>query len=74
MWYGLLSPAGTPATVVNKLHAEIERLLQMREVRERMATLGFEPYRHTPAAFAELIKADVVKWGKVVRESGARAD
>jgi tripartite-type tricarboxylate transporter receptor subunit TctC len=74
VWYGLLAPAGTPAAVVNKLNAEIERLLQLREVRERLATLGFDPQRHTPAAFAELVKADIVKWGKVVRESGARAD
>lgn len=74
VWYGLLAPAGTPAAVVNKLSAEIERLLQLREVRERMATLGFDPYRRAPAAFAELIKTDIVKWGKVVRESGARAD
>ena len=74
VWYGLLAPAGTPAAVVNKLNAEIERLLQLHEVRERLATLGFDPYRRTPAAFAELIKADIVKWGRVVRESGARAD
>jgi tripartite-type tricarboxylate transporter receptor subunit TctC len=74
VWYGLLAPAGTPAAVVNRLNAEIERLLQLRDVREWMATLGFSPYRQTPAAFAELIKADIVKWSKVVRESGAKAD
>ena len=74
IWYGLLAPAGTPAAIVNKLNAEIERLLQLREVRERMAALSFDPNRTTPAAFAELIKADIVKWSKVVRESGARAD
>ena len=44
------------------------------EVRERLAELGFEPNRNTPAAFAELIKTDIQKWGRVVRESGARAD
>ena len=74
IWYGLLAPAGTPMSVINKLNAEIERLLQQREVRERMMTLGFEPKRDTPAAFADLIKADIVKWGRVVRESGAKAD
>ncbi len=74
VWYGLLAPAGTPAAVVNKLNAESERLLQQREVRERLAALGFDPYRRTQAEFAELIKTDIVKWGKVVRESGARAD
>ena len=74
IWYGLLAPAGTPAPIINKLNAEVERLLQQREVRERLATLGFEPIRNTPAEFAELIKTDIQKWGKVVRESGARAD
>ena len=74
IWYGLLAPAGTPAPIINKLNTEIERLLQQREVRERLAELGFEPNRNTPAAFAELIKTDIQKWGRVVRESGARAD
>ena len=74
VWYGLLAPAGTPAAVVNKLNAENEKLLQQREVRERLAALGFDPYRHTQAEFGEMIKSDIVKWGKVVRESGAKAD
>jgi tripartite-type tricarboxylate transporter receptor subunit TctC len=74
VWYGLLAPAGTSAAIVNKLNAENEKLLQQREVRERLAALGFDPYRHTQAEFAEMIKTDIVKWGKVVRESGAKAD
>ena len=74
VWYGLLAPAGTPPAIINKLNAEIERLLQQREMRERMVSLGFEPLRDTPAAFGELIKSDIQKWGKVVRESGAKAD
>ena len=74
IWYGLLAPAGTPPAIISKLNAEIERLLQQRDVHERLAALGFEPNRNTPAAFAELIKTDIQKWGKVVRESGARAD
>ena len=74
VWYGLMAPAGTPVAIVNKLNAEIERLLQVRDVRERMLTLGFDPQRHTPAAFAELVKADVVKWSKIVRDSGASVD
>lgn len=74
VWYGFLAPAGTPAAVVNRLNAESERLLQQREVRERLAALGFDPYRHTQVEFADMIKSDIVKWGKVVRESGAKAD
>jgi tripartite-type tricarboxylate transporter receptor subunit TctC len=43
-------------------------------VQERLTTLGFEPRRNTPQAFAQLIKSDIVKWAKVVRESGAKVD
>lgn len=74
VWYGMLAPAGTPAYIVNKLNAEIARLLQQRDVRDRFATLGFEPNRGSPAEFGALIKSDIVKWAKVVRESGARVD
>jgi tripartite-type tricarboxylate transporter receptor subunit TctC len=73
-WIGLLAPAGTPPAIVNRLNAEIERLSQVREVREQMAGVAFDPYRQSAAAFADLIRSDLVKWGKVVRDSGARAD
>lgn len=74
VWYGLLAPVGTPAPIVAKLNAEIQRVLQQREVRERFATLGFEPAGGTPAQFAALIRSDGAKWSKVVRDSGARVD
>lgn len=74
VWIGLLAPAGTPPAVVNRLNAEVERLVQQREVREQLATQGTDPYRETPTAFAELIRSDIVKWGKVVREVGAKVD
>jgi len=73
-WIGLLAPAGTPPAIVNKLNAEIERLSQVKEVREQMANVAFDPYRQSAVAFTELIRNDLGKWGKVVRESGARAD
>jgi len=74
VWYGLLAPAGTPPAVVAKLNAEMGRVLQQKEVRERFATLGFEPAHNTSAAFAALIRDDLAKWARVVRDSGARAD
>ena len=74
VWYGMLAPAATPVPIINKLNAEIERLLQLRDVQERLTTLGFEPHRNTPQEFAQLIKSDIVKWAKVVRESGAKVD
>jgi tripartite-type tricarboxylate transporter receptor subunit TctC len=74
VWYGLLAPAGTPAPIVRKLNAEVQRLIDQRDVRERMLALGFEPQRNSPEAYLALIKSDIVKWGKVVRDSGAKVD
>ncbi|MCC6534587.1 MAG: tripartite tricarboxylate transporter substrate binding protein [Burkholderiales bacterium] len=74
VWYGLLAPAGTPQSIVRKINREIEGLMQLRDVQERLMALGFEPRRNTPEQFAQTITAEIVKWGKVVRESGARPD
>ena len=74
VWVGLLAPAGTPAAVINRLNAEIERLVQLRELRDQLNQQGYDPYHHAPAAFTELIRSDIVKWGKVVRETGAKVD
>lgn len=73
-WMGLLAPAGTPTGVINKLNAEIGRRLQTREVRDQFANRAWVPYPHTPTAFARKIKADITRWGKVVREAGAKTE
>lgn len=73
-WIGLLAPAGTPAAVVGRLNAEIERLTQLREVREQLAAQAYDPYWQKSAAFTELIKSDIEKWNKVVRDSGLKTD
>ncbi|MEQ1776075.1 MAG: tripartite tricarboxylate transporter substrate binding protein [Burkholderiales bacterium] len=73
-WIGLLAPAATPPAIVNRLNAEIERLAQLKEVRAQMANVAFDPFRQSTDAFAGLIRSDLAKWGKVVRDSGARAD
>lgn len=74
VWIGLLAPANTPAAIVNRLNAEVERLQQLREVREQHVIQGGDPYRDTPAGFAELIRNDVVKYGKVIRDIGLKVD
>jgi tripartite-type tricarboxylate transporter receptor subunit TctC len=74
VWIGLLAPAGTPPAIVNKLNAEIERLVRQPEVREQLARQANEPLRQSPQAFADMIRTDVVKWGKVIRASGAKAE
>ena len=73
-WIGLLAPAGTPAAIINRMNAEIERQTKLPEVREKLALQAWDPYRHTPGDFAEWIKSEIAKWGKIVRESGAKAD
>lgn len=73
-WYGLLAPAGTPRAVVNKLQQEVARALDSSDVLERLAGVGCEPFKSTPEQFAALIRDDLPKWERIVRESGATID
>jgi len=73
-WLGTLAPAGTPRAVIGKLNAEMVRILRVPDVIERLGAMGVEIVGSTPEEFARVIRADVVKWGKVVRDSGAKAD
>lgn len=73
-WYGLLVPAGTPAHVVTKLNAEVNKLLADPEVRAAIKAQGAEPEAMTMAKFAALIKADYDKWKGIVEASGVRVD
>ena len=73
-WYGILAPAGTPRDIVRKLNAEINRILALPRVRERLAALGAEPTGGTPEEFAATIKADTARWAKVVADAGIRIE
>jgi tripartite-type tricarboxylate transporter receptor subunit TctC len=73
-WFGLLAPAGTPAAVITKLNAAIVKVLGQPDVRKRISDQGAEVYSETPEQFAAFIQAEGVKWGKVVRDSGASLD
>jgi tripartite-type tricarboxylate transporter receptor subunit TctC len=73
-WFGLAAPAGTPAHVVARLNTEVNRVLQMPDVRDKIRGEGGDALGGTPEAFGALIKNDMVKWGKIVRESGAKID
>jgi tripartite-type tricarboxylate transporter receptor subunit TctC len=73
-WYGILAPAGTPQDIVRKLNADINRILQTPDVRERLTALGTEPTGGTPEQFAEVIKADTARWAKVVSDAGIRIE
>jgi tripartite-type tricarboxylate transporter receptor subunit TctC len=73
-WYGLLAPARTPATIIARLNAEVNRVLATPEVRERLAAEGGEALGGSPEQFASFIEAEHAKWSRVVKESGTRAE
>jgi tripartite-type tricarboxylate transporter receptor subunit TctC len=73
-WYGVLAPGATPAEIVAKLGAEIARIVQAPDVRERLAREGVEPAGTSPAEFSAYIRSEIEKWAKVVKASGARVD
>ena len=73
-WNGLVGPANMPPAVVQKINAAVVAIFNTPEVRERFIALGSEPIPSTPEAFASLLKAELPKWAKIVKESGARLD
>ena len=73
-WYGLFAPAGTPKAIVNQLQAAVAKALNAPDTKEKLAAVGCEPYYATPEQFAVLIKDDLPKWAKIVKDSGATVD
>jgi tripartite-type tricarboxylate transporter receptor subunit TctC len=73
-WYGLLAPAGTPRAIVDRLNAETVSILRLDEVRERLAAQALDPVGDTPQEFAARLRAELAKWRRVVRASGASVD
>ena len=66
-WYGLLAPAGTPAPIIARLHAETAKAVRSAEMKERLAADGADPVGNTPAEFAAHIKEEMRKWAEVAR-------
>lgn len=73
-WFGMFAPAGTPKPVLDKLHAALIKVLNQADVKKKIAEQGGDVVAETPDQFAAFIQAESVKWGKVVKESGATAD
>jgi tripartite-type tricarboxylate transporter receptor subunit TctC len=73
-WYGMLAPAGTPRPIIDRLHAEVAKALQQRDVREKLSTDGAEAVGNTPEQFGAYIKAETDKWAKVVKAAGIKAE
>ena len=72
--FGVVVPAATPREVVNKISADINKVLQSAEVKQRMADIGLTPVGNTPEQFDAYIRAEIPKWAQVVKASGATAD
>lgn len=74
-WFAIMAPAKTPRPIVDKLFSAIAKAATAPEVRERLGAQGVEPFvSASPDAFVSFLRDDLVRWGKVAKESGARAD
>lgn len=74
VWFGVLAPAGTPRDIVQRLNAEIRKIIATPEVTDRFLKQGVEPRTGTPEQFGALIKAEVYRWANVVKTAGIKAD
>jgi tripartite-type tricarboxylate transporter receptor subunit TctC len=73
-WYGVIGPAKMPEPLVARLHAELVKILNRADIRERIVSDGSEPVGSTPEVFRQFMLADTAKWAKVVKESGAKLE
>jgi tripartite-type tricarboxylate transporter receptor subunit TctC len=74
VWYGLVAPAATPKPIVTKLHAEVQKALQTKEVRERMSAVGGEVVPGSAEMFTQLIRSERVRYDKLVRDANIKPD
>jgi tripartite-type tricarboxylate transporter receptor subunit TctC len=73
-WVGFFAPAGTPAEIIARLNAELNKAFAAPDVKDKLSALGLETKPNTPAEFAAFIREEVPKWAKAVKDSGAKAD
>jgi len=73
-WYGMFAPAGTPRAIIQQLNAEIAKALESKDAIERLAGVGCEPFKSSPEQFATLVRDDLPRWAKIVKDAGATVD
>ena len=71
---GLMAPAGTPRPIIDKLHGELVKIIHSPENTARMEVAGSIPVGNTPEQFAEMLRIEVAKWGRIIRENNIKAD
>lgn len=74
IWYGILTPAGTPREIVNRLNSEIHKALASADLKQRLANSGVEPLTSTPEHFADFIKSEIVRYAKVIKDAGIKIE
>jgi len=74
LWYGVVAPAGTPAPIVQRLNAELNRILELSDVRKTLADQGAEVAGGTPEDFAAFMRAEIARWGPVVKAAGIKPE
>lgn len=72
-YWGIVAPAGTPAAIVDRLNAAFVKQLNAEEMRQRLIGMAFVPVANTPAEFGAFMRADIARWGKVIRVAGIQA-
>ena len=73
-WHGVLAPAGTPKAIIDKLSAEIARILNMADIKEKLASQGATPFVSTPEQFGALMKADYARYAKVIKTANIKLE
>ena len=73
-WYGMFAPAGTPKNITLQIQNDIAKVLDSKDVQERLATLGCETFKGSGEQLAQIVKSDLVRWAKIVKDSGAKLD
>jgi tripartite-type tricarboxylate transporter receptor subunit TctC len=73
-WNGIFAPAKTPRPIIDRIHAEVVKILNTPDVREKLIAAGSDPVGSTPEEFLAYVKVELARWGKVIRENNIRAD
>ncbi|MGZ5142548.1 MAG: tripartite tricarboxylate transporter substrate-binding protein, partial [Burkholderiales bacterium] len=73
-WYGVVAPTGTPRPIIERLHAEFTNAMRGPDMAERYTSLGVEPVESTPEQFGAYMRAELAKWGDIVKRSGTKVE